>query len=246
MEGAINFKSAIWNCVSNEGKDLCQKMLEKSPNKRIYAENPLKHPWFKMEFEEMCELNDALENMTKYKHNFKISLSKMKEEEKILTRTPLMLGNIEEDKNDSGLFSPRSSNQQKSTFDNSNRSSMLVKALKNQFKASLNENFLKTTPSPLKNHELFNSFADPEIRNNKDHKSFFSLNENCECPSIPQNACNPEYLNFSKDLEKSIEIIMSEEQDEFSNDETARLSGIYDEPLIKNVYNFEISNTTKD
>lgn len=38
--------SAIWQEVSENGKDLLRKLLEKDPYKRISADSALKHPWF--------------------------------------------------------------------------------------------------------------------------------------------------------------------------------------------------------
>jgi len=43
----INFESKILKHVSNEGKDLLKKLLERNPKKRISASEALEHPWIK-------------------------------------------------------------------------------------------------------------------------------------------------------------------------------------------------------
>lgn len=36
----------LWDCISDQAKDLVQKMLEKDPEKRLTATEALQHPWF--------------------------------------------------------------------------------------------------------------------------------------------------------------------------------------------------------
>lgn len=40
-----NFKSPMWRSVSNSAKDLICKLLELSSDKRLTAEQALRHPW---------------------------------------------------------------------------------------------------------------------------------------------------------------------------------------------------------
>jgi len=163
-----DYESEIWNSVSKEGLDLTKKMLKKAPRDRITADAAIKHPWFKMEFEEMCELNDALENMNKYKNTVRITLSKMKEDEKICTRTPLMIknnghGELQE------VFTPR----QKGDISRaeSKKSSLLVRTLDKEFQSSISKKVFRLTHSPDKklpilkvNNDTANSYQAAFIR----------------------------------------------------------------------------------
>lgn len=42
---ALNFESPLWQTVSEEGKDLLTKLLEKDWKLRFTAEQALQHPW---------------------------------------------------------------------------------------------------------------------------------------------------------------------------------------------------------
>ena len=44
-EGKLNLDTSDWDKISNEGKDLVKKLLEKNPNNRISPFDALKHPW---------------------------------------------------------------------------------------------------------------------------------------------------------------------------------------------------------
>ena len=134
IRGEIQFDIPQWNSVSAHGKNLCKMMTEKNPLKRISAFDAIEDKWFSLDIDEMNELNDALENIMKYKMQTKISLSKMKEEEKILTRTPLMLGRIiiEDDNPNSPVFTPR-----KSSRISAKSVSLLKKTLDKEFQLSL-------------------------------------------------------------------------------------------------------------
>ena len=43
-----SFYSSRWSPMSHEAKDLCRKLLDKSPVKRITAKDALKHPFFEI------------------------------------------------------------------------------------------------------------------------------------------------------------------------------------------------------
>eukprot|EP00930_Biecheleria_cincta_P033592 TRINITY_DN2327_c0_g2_i1.p1 TRINITY_DN2327_c0_g2~~TRINITY_DN2327_c0_g2_i1.p1 ORF type:complete len:944 (-),score=170.29 TRINITY_DN2327_c0_g2_i1:258-2876(-) len=43
----VQFPTDIWQTVSEEARDLCRKLLEKSAKKRLSAKQALEHPWFK-------------------------------------------------------------------------------------------------------------------------------------------------------------------------------------------------------
>ena len=46
IECKLEFDLPVWKKVSNECKDLLEKMLDKDPTKRIDLIDALKHPWF--------------------------------------------------------------------------------------------------------------------------------------------------------------------------------------------------------
>ena len=49
MNGRYKMEKYPWPIISSEAKDLIKKLLEYDPNKRISAEEALKHPWFESE-----------------------------------------------------------------------------------------------------------------------------------------------------------------------------------------------------
>ena len=46
LKGTFDMKKYPWPIISSHAKDLIKKLLELDPNKRISAEEALKHPWF--------------------------------------------------------------------------------------------------------------------------------------------------------------------------------------------------------
>lgn len=48
IEGRYDLEDEFWQCVSDEAKDLVQKLLEKDPERRISLVNAVEHPWFKV------------------------------------------------------------------------------------------------------------------------------------------------------------------------------------------------------
>ncbi|KAJ3211911.1 hypothetical protein HDU67_004183 [Dinochytrium kinnereticum] len=48
-QGKYNFPSPFWDAVSDEAKDLCQRLMTVNPDDRITAEEALEHPWMKMD-----------------------------------------------------------------------------------------------------------------------------------------------------------------------------------------------------
>ena len=44
-EGKYNLETEPWTGISSEAKDLLVKLLEVDPEKRLSAEEALKHPW---------------------------------------------------------------------------------------------------------------------------------------------------------------------------------------------------------
>ena len=44
----VIFPRKLWENLSEEAQDLCQKMLQKSADQRISAKDALEHKWFKM------------------------------------------------------------------------------------------------------------------------------------------------------------------------------------------------------
>jgi len=107
----ISFDGDIWKGVSPEAKDLVRLMTMRDSEKRISAEEALKHPWFNKDFRSAEILSSALENMRKYskegpkldKSSFKPELAKMS----LLTSSPLLGGRgLDQKDNDSPVVSP--------------------------------------------------------------------------------------------------------------------------------------------
>lgn len=46
IDGRFGFPSAYWDGVSDDAKDLVMKMLQTNPEKRLTAEQAMKHKWF--------------------------------------------------------------------------------------------------------------------------------------------------------------------------------------------------------
>lgn len=53
LKGVYDFDEDYWSDISDEAKDLINKMLEYDPDRRITAHDALQHPWFKR----IAELN---------------------------------------------------------------------------------------------------------------------------------------------------------------------------------------------
>jgi calcium-dependent protein kinase len=45
LNSTYSMKSEIWNSVSNEAKDLISKLLERSADMRLTAQEAFDHPW---------------------------------------------------------------------------------------------------------------------------------------------------------------------------------------------------------
>lgn len=50
MEGIYDIEDEFWQCVSDEAKDLVQKLLQKDPEKRITLIEAINHPWVQVVF----------------------------------------------------------------------------------------------------------------------------------------------------------------------------------------------------
>ena len=73
IKGNFDLNGHGWDKISDEAKDLIKKMLTYDIEKRISAEEVLKHPWFE-KFKDDIKINNtiakiAVENMKKYKKN---------------------------------------------------------------------------------------------------------------------------------------------------------------------------------
>jgi calcium-dependent protein kinase len=51
MQCRYRFAGARWDTCSEESKDFVRKLLVKDPNERLTAEQALRHPWFKLDYE---------------------------------------------------------------------------------------------------------------------------------------------------------------------------------------------------
>src|SRR5690554_1588591 len=49
-EGLVDFSDPLWQKISPEAKDLIRCLLQVSPDKRITADESLRHPWFSKVF----------------------------------------------------------------------------------------------------------------------------------------------------------------------------------------------------
>lgn len=69
-------KGDVWNAVSNEAKDLISKLLERSADMRLTAQEAFDHPWIMMERDtenNLIELNPAMiSNMEAYMSQAKL------------------------------------------------------------------------------------------------------------------------------------------------------------------------------
>lgn len=66
---------SLWNCLSSEGRDLIESMLNVNPQKRPSAAEALEHPWFAMAIKgglKDRDLSSALENLKKFTGHSKI------------------------------------------------------------------------------------------------------------------------------------------------------------------------------
>jgi serine/threonine protein kinase len=75
MDAVIEYKDT----ASEEARDLMQKMLQKSPNKRLTAEEVLEHPWFE-EVDEHIDIFDEQElDLIKKEFTYVSQKAKLKE-----------------------------------------------------------------------------------------------------------------------------------------------------------------------
>jgi calcium/calmodulin-dependent protein kinase I len=64
--GSYDFPNEEWDAVSNEAKDLIEKMLVVSPSERLDIAAILKHPWMEKEDLQDRVLNKSLDQMKKF------------------------------------------------------------------------------------------------------------------------------------------------------------------------------------
>jgi serine/threonine protein kinase len=96
-EANIIFNNKQWNEISEEGQDLCKKMLAKKPEERISAKDALSHAWFSLKHSDSLILPSAQENMRKYNEGINKQMNNMKdikleELSRIITASPLLIG----------------------------------------------------------------------------------------------------------------------------------------------------------
>jgi serine/threonine protein kinase len=84
----IEFPHKLWESITVEAKDLCEKMLEKEPKNRITAQAAMDHPWFKMDFD---NLGQAL---TMKVGKLDLNAELKNGENPLESRTPVMAGRI--------------------------------------------------------------------------------------------------------------------------------------------------------
>ena len=60
LEDTIDYSKDPWPNISEDAKDLCKKLLCKSPAKRISAKEALQHPWIVQAMESNKEKGESL------------------------------------------------------------------------------------------------------------------------------------------------------------------------------------------
>lgn len=82
-EGKFTFDYIEWHSISNQAKDLVNKLMEKDINKRLSAEEALKHDWFQktlgIESLDMPLAEMALNNL----RQFRVSARKKRDLDRI-------------------------------------------------------------------------------------------------------------------------------------------------------------------
>ncbi len=75
VKGFYEFRDEEWNGISEDAKDLINKMLEFSPNKRLTPHEALEHPWFKniLGQPKLANKSMAIKNLKKIQ-NFRVNL----------------------------------------------------------------------------------------------------------------------------------------------------------------------------
>ena len=65
-KGTFSMHGEEWLCISDEAKDLVQKMTQRDPSRRPTAEDALRHPLFKLSFRSKEDLSSVLGKMKKH------------------------------------------------------------------------------------------------------------------------------------------------------------------------------------
>jgi calcium-dependent protein kinase len=56
LNGKYSMQSSVWNSVSAEAKDIITKILERSADMRLTAQEAFDHPWIQLEREKEANL----------------------------------------------------------------------------------------------------------------------------------------------------------------------------------------------
>ena len=48
LRGSYSFSSPVWEAISNEAKDLINKLLDRQADMRLTAEEAYEHPWINL------------------------------------------------------------------------------------------------------------------------------------------------------------------------------------------------------
>jgi calcium-dependent protein kinase len=69
LNGSFDFTKAIWRTISQEAKDLINKLLVKDPKERISAQQALDHPWIKNKLKMISRksINSVYRDFSKFK-----------------------------------------------------------------------------------------------------------------------------------------------------------------------------------
>jgi len=74
-KGEYDFNDIVWTCVSDEAKDLIERLLVVDPNDRITAEEIMDHPWVMGNFTTKANnVNQVHKNMKKWRRQTRVQL----------------------------------------------------------------------------------------------------------------------------------------------------------------------------
>lgn len=76
----IVYDELNWIRITEEGKDLIKRMMNKNPELRINIKEILEHPWFTMELITINNLSSAQNNINKYCNENMFNIERIKPE----------------------------------------------------------------------------------------------------------------------------------------------------------------------
>ena len=77
-QGHYNFDAPAWQQISNEAKDLINRLLVVEPDNRISPEEIRNHPWITGDYKKVCSNLNVLNKMREWNTKRKINLDQWK------------------------------------------------------------------------------------------------------------------------------------------------------------------------